>query len=36
VFVPKGNLLILYFQHNTFHWVSKLRENFNTLRRRIM
>ena len=30
VFVPKQNSLILYFQQNKFHWVSKLRESFNT------
>jgi hypothetical protein len=26
-------LLILYFQHDKFHWVSKLRESLNTLDR---
>jgi len=26
--------LILYFQHNNFHRVSKLRESFNTLDKR--
>ena len=33
VCVPKRNSLILYFEHDKFHWVSKLRESLNALDR---